>query len=112
MTETQSLHSLPLFPLNTVLFPEGLLSLQVFEVRYLDMARKCQQAGAPFGVVALQSGQEVRKAGSQAEQLHSEGVLGHITQLNTPQPGLLYLQCKGSQRFHIQRCWQLPMACG
>lgn len=108
MTETQSLHSLPLFPLNTVLFPEGLLSLQVFEVRYLDMVRKCQQAGAPFGVVALQSGQEVRKAGSQAEQLHSEGVLGHITQLNTPQPGLLYLQCKGSQRFHIQRCWQLP----
>ena len=56
MTDTQSLHSLPLFPLNTVLFPEGLLSLQVFEVRYLDMIRKCQHADAPFGVVALQAG--------------------------------------------------------
>ena len=65
MTDTQSLHSLPLFPLNTVLFPEGLLSLQVFEVRYLDMIRKCQHADAPFGVVALQAGQEVRKAGAQ-----------------------------------------------
>lgn len=108
MTDTQSLHSLPLFPLNTVLLPEGLLSLQVFEVRYLDMARKCQQTGAPFGVVALQSGQEVRKAGSQTEQLHAEGVLAHITQLDSPQPGLLHLQCKGSQRFHIQHCWQLP----
>lgn len=108
MTDTQSLHSLPLFPLNTVLFPEGLLSLQVFEVRYLDMVRKCQHAGAPFGVVALQLGHEVRKAGSKGEQLHAEGVLAHITQLDSPLSGLLHLQCKGTQRFHIQHCWQLP----
>lgn len=108
MTDTPSLHSLPLFPLNTVLFPEGLLSLQVFEVRYLDMIRKCQQTQAPFGIVALQSGQEVRKAGAQAERLHSEGVLAHIAHVDAPQPGLLHLQCKGSQRFHIQCCRQLP----
>ncbi len=108
MTDTQSLHSLPLFPLNTVLFPEGLLSLQVFEVRYLDMIRKCQHADAPFGVVALQTGQEVRKAGAQTERLHSEGVLARIAQLDSPQPGLLHLQCKGAQRFHIQRSHVLP----
>lgn len=108
MTDTQSLHSLPLFPLNTVLFPQGLLSLQVFEVRYLDMIRKCQHADAPFGVVALQAGQEVRKAGAQTERLHSEGVLARIARLDSPQPGLMHLQCKGAQRFHIQRCWQLP----
>ena len=29
--------SLPLFPLNTVLFPGCILDLQIFEARYLDM---------------------------------------------------------------------------
>ena len=30
---------LPLFPLNTVLFPGGRLPLRIFEQRYMDMAR-------------------------------------------------------------------------
>ena len=51
-----TLTSLPLFPLQTVLFPGGLLPLRVFEVRYLDMVRRCHEAGAPFGVVALKQG--------------------------------------------------------
>ena len=53
MTTPLTLSSLPLFPLGSVLFPGGHLALRVFEVRYLDMVRKCHQAGAPFGVVAL-----------------------------------------------------------
>lgn len=108
MAETSSLHSLPLFPLGTVLFPGGHLSLRVFEVRYLDMVRKCQSTGAPFGVVALQSGHEVRKAGAQPEQLFAEGVLARIEALEPLQAGLLHLQCLGMQRFHIQNSWQLP----
>ena len=65
----QSLHlsSLPLFPLYTVLFSGGSLALRVFEVRYLDMVRKCRQTGAPFGVVALTAGDEVRRAGAPDE---------------------------------------------
>ena len=47
MPATLTLQSLPLFPLSAVLFPEGLLSLRVFEVRYLDMIAKCRKAGAP-----------------------------------------------------------------
>ncbi len=43
-----TLTSLPLFPLDTVLFPGGWLPLRVFEVRYLDMIGRCQRAGAPF----------------------------------------------------------------
>lgn len=103
-----SLQSLPLFPLGTVLFPQGLLSLRVFEVRYLNMVRKCQRAGAPFGVVALQSGSEVRKAGAAAEQLHAVGTLAGIAQLQQPQSGLLQLQCQGQQRFRILDHRQLP----
>lgn len=108
MADISSLHSLPLFPLNTVLFPGSVLSLQVFEVRYLDMVRKCHSADAPFGVVALQSGHEVRKAGAQAEQLYTAGVLAHITELDASQPGLMLLQCEGGQRFQIEHSWQLP----
>ncbi|WP_417283342.1 LON peptidase substrate-binding domain-containing protein [Comamonas sp.] len=107
MTDSITLHSLPLFPLGTVLFPGGLLSLRVFEVRYLDMIRKCQAAKAPFGVVALQAGQEVRKPGAQPEQLHPEGVLAQLVQLDSSQPGLMQLQCRGEQRFHIASSWQL-----
>ncbi|MBF5003281.1 LON peptidase substrate-binding domain-containing protein [Diaphorobacter caeni] len=101
MPQQLTLSSLPLFPLGTVLFPDGELSLRVFEVRYLDMVRKCHQAGAPFGVVALESGTEVRRAGAPQEQLYSVGTLANIEELLTPQAGLLAVRCKGSERFHI-----------
>jgi Lon protease-like protein len=73
----------------------------VFEVRYLDMVRKCHQMGAPFGVVSLTQGHEVRQAGAPEEQFSEIGTLAMIDQLDTPQPGLITLQCRGSQRFRI-----------
>ena len=69
--ENLTLSSLPLFPLQTVLFPGGWLPLRVFELRYLDMVRRCHGAGAPFGVVALKQGSEVRQAGAPAETFHA-----------------------------------------
>jgi uncharacterized protein len=107
MTRPLALSSLPLFPLGTVLFPDGQLSLRVFEVRYLDMVRKCQQAGAPFGVVALRSGDEVQRPGAPQEQFHDMGTLAVIEQLASPQSGLIHLQCRGAERFRIQSRSQL-----
>jgi hypothetical protein len=110
MLEPLSLTSLPLFPLGSVLFPGGLLPLQIFEVRYLDMVKKCHKAGAPFGVVSLTVGSEVRKPdslsqpggdGFAAEVFHSVGTLATITELTSPQPGLLVIRCVGTQRFEI-----------
>ena len=101
MTQTLTLSSLPLFPLASVLFPDGVLALRVFEVRYLDMVRKCHQPGAPFGVVALTQGSEVRRAGAPDEQFHDVGTLAVIEQLASPQPGLITLVCKGTERFRI-----------
>ena len=101
MTQTLTLSSLPLFPLASVLFPEGVLALRVFEVRYLDMVRKCHQTGAPFGVVSLTQGSEVRRAGAPDEQFHDVGTLAVIEQLASPQPGLITLVCKGTDRFRI-----------
>ena len=102
-----TLTCLPLFPLGTVLFPGGQLPLRVFEVRYLDMIGRCHRAGAPFGVVALAQGQEVRTPGAPRERLQPVGTLARITALEQPQPGLLLIQCQGEQRFRIDQPHQL-----
>ena len=46
----------PLFPLRSVLFPDGHLPLRIFEPRYLDMVQRCHAQGEPFGVVTLKIG--------------------------------------------------------
>ena len=107
MSAPLTLQSLPLFPLGTVLFPDGVLPLRVFEVRYLDMIQRCHRAGAPFGVVALTQGQEVRAAGAPAEQFHAVGTLARIEQLEQPQAGLLMIRAVGLQRFRIASREQL-----
>ena len=101
-----TLQSLPLFPLSAVLFPEGLLSLRVFEVRYLDMIAKCRKAGAPFGVVSLTQGSEVRQPGSQ-EAFSQVGTLATIHDFEQPQPGLMLVRATGAQRFRITGSEQL-----
>lgn len=100
MPSVLTLQSLPLFPLSTVLFPGGLLPLRIFEVRYLDMIGRCERAGAPFGVVCLTQGHEVRQPGVQ-ESFCSVGTLAAITRVDKPQPGLVMVRASGTQRFRI-----------
>ncbi|MDB5913751.1 MAG: hypothetical protein JWP22_2426 [Ramlibacter sp.] len=106
MPATLTLQSLPLFPLSTVLFPGGLLSLRVFEVRYLDMIAKCHKAGAPFGVVSLTQGNEVRQPGG-TEAFSKVGTLATLLDVESPQPGLLLVRATGAQRFRITASEQL-----
>ncbi len=101
MTTPPLLRSLPLFPLGTVLFPGGLLPLRIFEVRYLDMIGRCQKTGAPFGVVSLTQGAEVRKAGAEAESFAGVGTLAAIREFDAPQAGLMQIECVGTQRFRL-----------
>jgi Lon protease-like protein len=100
MRPVLTLQSLPLFPLGTVLFPGGVLPLRIFEVRYLDMIGRCQRTGAPFGVVSLTQGSEVRQPGRE-EAFAAVGTLATITQFDTPQPGLMTIRASGTQRFRI-----------
>jgi Lon protease-like protein len=95
---------LPLFPLNTVLFPGGALPLKVFETRYIDMVRACMKRNAPFGVVRIKSGKEV----GVAAQPDSVGCLAHIVEWDMPDLGLLMLQTSGGQRFRILETRTLP----
>ncbi|MFT5644951.1 MAG: Lon protease-like protein [Janthinobacterium sp.] len=92
--------TIPLFPLNTVFYPDGQLPLQVFEVRYLEMARKCIADDVPFGIVSLLHGTEVRKP-EQQEALAAVGTMARIATWSAPMPALLHLSCRGMQRFRI-----------
>lgn len=92
---------LPLFPLGTVLFPHGLLPLRIFEVRYLAMIGERHKSGEPFGVVSLTRGAEVRVPGADAEQFAHIGTLARIDRLESPQSGLLLIECTGLQRYRI-----------
>jgi uncharacterized protein len=112
-----ALSQLPLFPLQTVLFPGGWMPLRIFEVRYLDMISRCHKAGAPFGVVCLSEGSEVRRLdplaspsgdGFAREAFFPVGTLARIEQLENPQPGLLLIHCRGLQRFQVTQSHQLP----
>ena len=97
---------LPLFPLQSVLFPGGRLSLKVFEARYLDLISRCLREGQPFGVVCLRQGTEVRDPQAPAEQTRFEsvGVLAELVEVDAEQVGLLKVICRGTQRFAWQHC--------
>ena len=49
---------IPLFPLRSVLFPEGHLPLRIFEQRYLSMVRECARSDTGFGVCLIMEGEE------------------------------------------------------
>jgi uncharacterized protein len=113
-----------LFPLNAVLFPDGLLTLTVFDSRYLDLLTRCMQDQTRFGVVALKprearlgdqakhdhpehESQETRSA-APAPQLESIGVLAEPLDAMSLQAGILQVRCHGTQRFELGAMHQKP----
>lgn len=94
---TDQTNWLPLFPLNAVLFPGGVLPLRVFETRYIDMVRECLKNESPFGIIKIQSGQEVGMA-AQPEQV---GCLARITQWDMQDLGVLLISLQGEEKFRI-----------
>jgi Lon protease-like protein len=91
------LADLPIFPLNAVLFPGGLLPLRVFETRYMDMTRECLKLERPFGVCLIRDGKEV---GATAVP-EAIGTLAYIKTWDMQQLGLLQLKTLGGQRFRV-----------
>ena len=89
--------ALPLFPLNTLLFPGGVLALKIFEQRYMDMAKQCLQSEAVFGVCLIKEGAEVGAAAVP----NVVGSLARIASWDMPQLGVLNIRAVGVQRFQI-----------
>ncbi|MGE5640920.1 MAG: LON peptidase substrate-binding domain-containing protein [Clostridia bacterium] len=88
---------LPLFPLQTVLFPGGRLPLRIFEKRYMDMARACLRDGSPFGVCLIREGSEVGEPALPVEV----GTLARIAAWDMEQLGVLQVVALGERRFRI-----------
>jgi Lon protease-like protein len=99
---------LPLFPLQSVLFPGGLLMLKVFEARYLDLVSRCLRSGSGFGVVCLRQGREVGRS-PEPVLFETVGVQARIDEVDGEQAGILKLRCLGLERFRLEgRPTQLP----
>jgi uncharacterized protein len=90
---------LPLFSLTTVLFPEMLLPLHIFEPRYRLLVRRCMDDERPFGVVLIRTGQEV---GASAEP-HAIGTEAKIMAFSPLSDGRSYIVVRGLRRFVVEQ---------
>jgi Lon protease-like protein len=90
---------LPLFPLNTVLFPGAMLPLHIFEERYKLMVASCIEERRPFGVLLIRKGYEV---GETAEPFEV-GTTAHIARVDELEEGKINLVCLGGKRFRTVR---------
>ena len=91
-------YELPLFPLNTVLFPGMPLPLHVFEDRYKEMVQVCLDEKRPFGVVLIRSG--VAEGGPLAHP-YEIGCVADIVEVQRLEDGRLLIMAVGQERFRI-----------
>ncbi|HEX9114737.1 MAG TPA: LON peptidase substrate-binding domain-containing protein [Anaerolineae bacterium] len=100
MDENTEAIELPLFPLNTVLFPGQMLPLHIFEDRYQHMIRHCLAEALPFGVVLLRKGREVDDPSAEP---YSVGTMAEIVESTHLPDGSLNIVTMGTERFRIRR---------
>jgi uncharacterized protein len=93
---------LPLFPLNTVLFPGGLLPLRIFEQRYIEMAKACLKDNRAFGVCLITQGDEVASATSKPVSFAQVGTQATLSTWDMPQLGILHVTAVGGERFQVR----------
>ncbi len=92
--------TIPLFPLNVVLFPGMMLPLHIFEKRYQRMTRECIDSGEPFGVVLVKV--QANPVGDILDDLYQIGTTAHITAVEHLQDGQINLIAVGEDRFIIK----------
>jgi Lon protease-like protein len=95
------MNNVPIFPLSYPLFEEGVLPLQIFEQRYLDLVRECTREAKAFGVCMIIKGKESGQAAEHAEV----GTLALIRDFDQTETGLLYIRALGDKRFRVRKRW-------
>lgn len=93
-----ALEELPLFPLNTVLFPYAQLQLHVFEARYREMIEYCVENDLGFGVVLIREGEETGPADP-----YLVGTAVRIATVDTFDDGKMDVRVQGQRRFRIRK---------
>lgn len=92
---------LPLFPLGTVLFPGGLMPLQIFETRYLDLVKRCMREERPFGVVLIREGSEASGSDDFPPKIAGVGTRARIVDFTQLANGMLGITARGEDRFRL-----------
>jgi len=89
---------IPLFPLNTVLFPGMPLNLHIFEERYKLMINACIEQREPFGVVLISDNKTDTSPNATP---HMIGCTAQITQVQPLREGRMKITAVGKDRFQI-----------
>lgn len=90
---------IPLFPLRTVLFPDGYLKLRIFEQRYIDMVRECSLKACCFGVCLINNPEDTNRPANHMRV----GTTAEICDFSILDDGLLGISVHGRQKFIIQK---------
>ena len=97
--------TIPLFPLGTILFPDGIIPLKIFEARYLDMIKKCFREGTPFGVISIIKNNSFGSDSNDLEPVNQSfseiGTLAVIEDFDPVQPTVYMTRSVGTQRFKL-----------
>ncbi len=99
------METIPLFPLNSIIFPRGRISLQIFESRYVDLIRQCLREQSGFGIVLIEEGNEVAYKGQKLD-IHRIGTFCEIVDWNELPNGLLGITVEGKKTFSIMESWR------
>ena len=95
--------SIPIFPLNVVLFPGMMLPLHIFEERYKSMTRECLDTGEPFGVVLAKTRDALETdRGNHFDDIYHVGTTAHITAVEHLDNGRMNVITVGQDRFIIR----------
>ena len=89
--------TLPLFPLNLVLFPGGVLPLYIFEQRYREMVKFCIRNESSIGIVMIKDGEEV---GDDATPCNI-GTAVDLIEVDRFPDGRMNIMTSGHSRFEI-----------
>lgn len=90
---------IPIFPLQTVLFPDGYLKLRIFEQRYIDMVRECSLGNSHFGVCLIGNHED----GNRPAHHMRVGTTAEICDFSTLEDGLLGITALGKQKFIVRK---------
>ena len=97
--------TIPIFPLNTVLFPGWLMPLRIFEPRYRQMLERCLAGNRRFGIAFIKSGNEVGDFATPYEL----GTVARIERVDEENQGSIPIIARGVERFRIVRLdYSLP----
>lgn len=91
------MESMRMFPLGSPLIPFSMVSLRIFEPRYLQMIDECVQQAAPFGVVLIERGFEV----GGGDQRSSIGTVAQLVDVSDLPDGELSVVAVGVERIRI-----------